>query len=1170
MYKFLITDLWVDFLCPYRKLIRVMRITYILMLAFVINVSATGLAQTLTLKTNNATMKEVFNKIQNATGYTVIYNLEMIGSDTRISVDLRNAPLADALAQIFTPHNLNFTINDDDKTVVVTKKNSKNTAPPIQIKGVVTDDAKQTLPGVNIRLKGGGVAAVTQANGQFTINVPDSKAVLVFSMVGYETREIEITGSGPLNVELKQINSRLDDIVVVGYGTQRKSDLTGSVAGMKEREIQQAKSVSFMEAMQGRLAGVQVTSSSGEPGSAVNVIIRGTNSFNAGTQPLYVIDGVQIDVNNAEAANSGIGNTSLANPLSGINPADIASLEVLKDASATAIFGSRGANGVIVITTKSGKNNTSSLEVNTYGGVSWAPNHVNMLGAQDYAYYRFATLTADGNYAIDVNNDQIFDLRDQVKDLSGVPTRDWQKEALRNAAVQSYNVSYSGGNARTNFLTSASYLNQQGLLLNNKYERYGLLMKINHNATERLKLGGNINLSHAIGSGVASNGGNDVRNYNGLIQMLLLTRPVNSPDPTQLALDPDGGAFSSPVDFAQLSYKRSPLSRVLADVNANYRIINGLNFDVRGGAIFTFSKNGEFYPNSVAWGFPSNGLALLNTSNTVNWYQTSTLTWNKRFAKNHSITLLGGFEINSYQQETFRWQGQGFDVQNINPLDNISTANVLPVPPSTDKQRYVRISQFARLNYSFKDKYLLTATLRNDASSKLAEGNKSALFPSVGLAWRASKENFLKNVTAISDLKFRGSFGLTGNERIPPYQSLSTLAPVYYSTPNNTSSLGYAPNLIANPQLTWETTYAYDAGFDLSLLKDRITITADVYLKQTKDLLLQADIPAQSGFMRQFQNFGQIDNRGIEFALNTINIRTGNFNWNTAINISMNRNKVVSLGDVSFIPVTVYGGAISTIGRVIVGQPIGTAYGYVHEGIYQLSDFSIKNSAGAIIDPSAVTSANLTTFVYTPNAGVPGMSTRAARPGDLKFKDLNGDGVINDSDRTIISNSNPKHYGGFSNNFTYKNFDLSMLFNWSYGNEVLNLGRSRLEAGQSLFANVTQDYWNNRWMPERSSNVYPALNGQGKLDVSSYYTEDASFLRLRNVTLGYTLNKSAFLKKIGVSGIRVYVTGVNLYTWTNYSGFDPEVNSYTPLLPGVDNISYPRERSVIFGLNFKF
>ncbi|MNK00665.1 TonB dependent receptor [compost metagenome] len=1167
MYKFLIMDSRMHLLYPVRKLIRVMKITCVLLIAFVLTAGAEGLAQTVTLKVSDMKLKQVFNKINNVTGYHFIYHLETINDTQLVSVEFKNTPLTNALEQILQPRGLKYIINEDVKTVVVSRLPQPiRTVLPIPVKGLVTDEAGQPLPGVNIRLKGGTLGAVSGADGRFTIEAPDKNAILVFSMIGFETKEMPILSGQSLTVVLKQSTNRLDDIVVVGYGTQRKADLTGSIGSIKEKEIEQVKSVSFMEAMQGRLAGVQVTSSSGEPGSAVNVVIRGTNSFNSGTQPLYVIDGVQIDVNNAEAARSGIGSTAMTNPLAGISPSDIASMEVLKDASATAIFGSRGANGVVVITTKSGKSNTSSLEVNTHGGVAWSPKHIKVLDAQEYAKYRLATGTADGNYAIDLNGDNIFD---EVKDLSNVQSHDWQKEALRNAVVQNYNVSYSGGSAKTNFLASASYLNQEGLILNNKFERYGLLLKINHNATPRLRLGANVNLSHAIGNGVASNGGNDVRNYNGLMQMLLITRPMNVPDPTQLASDPDGAGVSSPVDFANLGYKKNPLSRILADINANYRIITGLNLDVRAGAVMTQSRNGEFYPSTVSWGFPTDGLAFINTSNSTNWYQTSTLTYNKRFAKYHSLTLLGGFEINSYEIEAFRLQAQGFDMQSVNPLDNIGTAKLFPVPPATDKQRYIRVSQFARLNYGYRDRYLLTATLRNDASSKLAENNKSSLFPSVGLAWRASKEKFLQNNKVISELKLRGSFGLTGNERIPPYQSLATLSQVFYSSASNSATLGFAPNSIANPNLTWETTYAYDLGLDLSLFKDRITLTADVYLKQTKDLLLQADVPAQTGFLRQFQNLGQIDNKGIELSLNTINIKRGNFNWSSNFNISFNRNEVLSLGSVNFLPVTVYGGPISTLGRVIKGQPIGTAYGYVFDGIYQINDFIIKNSGGTVIDPSTITTANLGNYTYTPKPGVASMSSRTVRPGDMKYRDLNGDGVVNDGDATIISNSNPQHFGGFGNNFSYKNFDLSILFNWSYGADVLYVGRGRVEAGQSLFNNPTEQYWFNRWRVDNPTNAHPGLTSQGKLDVSSYYTEDASFLRLRNVTLGYNLNNIPALKKIGINGLRIYATGVNLHTWTNYSGFDPEVNSYSPLLPGVDNISYPRERSIIFGLNIK-
>ncbi len=1165
MYHFFAELVYRDWPCIAFKLLLRMKLIIFFLLITLLQVSAASRAQNVSLRVKNESIEKVFEALTKQSGYHFLYDVKLIDKARPVSVDFKSLPIKEALRKCFEQQPFTYALDEKD-VIIISRATEGMPVLQVSISGKVRDENGIGIPGATVMIKNNSAGTITSADGSYKISVPGEQSILMFSSVGYKAEEVTVGKQTVINIKLTKQASNLNDVVVVGYGTQRKGDLTGSVAGIKEQEIQQAKSTSFMEAMQGRLAGVQVVSSSGEPGSAVNVVIRGTNSFNSGTQPLYVIDGVQIDVNTNEAARSGIGNTALSNPLAGISPNDIASMEVLKDASATAIFGSRGANGVVVITTKSGKNNTSVLEFNNYAGIAWAPKHIQMLGAQDYARFRLANGTADGNYAIDTNGDNIVD---QVRDLSGVQSYDWQREALRTAVTQNYSLSYSGGSTKTSFFTSASYLNQQGLIINNNFERYGLLAKITHNATNRLRLGVNVNLSHAIGKGVASNGGNDVRNNNGIMQMILLTRPLNAPDPTQLALDPDGAAVSSPVDFASLAYKRSPLSRALADLSANYRIINGLNLDLRAGAVLTQSKNGEFYPTTVSWGFPSKGLAFLNTSSSVNWYQTSTLTYNKRFNQNHSITLLAGFEVNSYEIEAFRLSAQGFDIQNINPLDNIATAKILTVPPSSDKQRYVRVSEFARLNYNFKDKYLLTATLRNDASSKLAEGNKSALFPSVGLAWRASKEKFLENLGFISDLKFRGSFGLTGNERIPPYQSLATLSQVFYASVNNTASLGVAPNVIANPNLKWETTYAYDAGLDLSLFKDRVSLTADVYLKQTKDLLLQADIPAQSGFLRQFQNLGQIDNKGVELALSTINIKKANFTWSSSLNISVNRNKVVSLGSVKYIPVTVYGGPISTLGRVITGQPIGTAYGYVNDGVYQLTDFIIRNSAGTIIDPSQVTEVNLNGLNYTPKPGIPGMSSRTARPGDLKYRDLNGDGIINENDATVISNSNPQHYGGLSNSFTYKNFDLNVLFNWSYGNDILYVGRGRIEAPVSIFANPTEKYWTNRWRIDNPSNVYPSLLSQSKLDVSSYYTEDASFLRLKNLTLGYNLNNSQTLKKLGVNGLRVYLTGVNLYTWTGYSGFDPEVNSYSALLPGVDNISYPRERSIIFGLNIK-
>ena len=1027
---------------------------------------------------------------------------------------------------------------------------AQNLTPEIVVRGTVKDTSGPLI-GVTVRVKGTPVIVLTDKDGKYMIKAPEENATLIFSNVGYLTNEHKVGKDRIIDVTLQRDAKALEDVVVIGYGTQKKSDLTGAISTIKAAELQQSKAISFMDAMQGRSAGVQVTSSSGEPGAATTVTIRGTNSFNSGTQPLYVIDGVQIDVNNAEVASSGLGSTAQSNPMAGINPSDIASIEILKDASATAIFGSRGANGVVLVTTKSGKSNTSVLEFNSYAGVSWPSKKFKMLGAQDYANYRFeADGPIDSIWSMDSNGDGKLDA---AKNMTGIPTHDWQDEVLRKAISQSYNISFSGGSQRTTFFGSAGYLNQEGLLLNNKFERYVFNVKVTHSATNRLRIGTNINASQAIGTGPASNGGEGVRNYNGLIQNFLLYKPVNVPDPGFLALDPDGGAFGSPVDFVNYAYKKSPLFRIIGDLFADYRIMNGLTLNVRTGAIITYSSNKEFYPSNTSWGLATNGTAILNNSNSTNWYESNTLTYTKRIRQNHTITALAGFEVNSYISETFAMVGQGFDIQSINAVDNISSAKILTLLPTTTKLKYNRVSQFGRLNYAFKDRYLLTATLRNDASSKLGESHKSALFPSGAFAWRLSNEKFMAKQKIFSDIKFRASFGVTGNERIPPYQSLSTTANVYYSSPNGGSTLGVAPSIYGNPLLTWETTYQYDAGLDFSLLKNRISISADIYLKKTKDLLLQADIPSQAGYMKQWQNLGRIDNKGVEFTLNTINLSNKDFTWSSNFNISYNRNKVIDLGSVSYIPVNITGSAITSVGRVIVGQPIGTAYGYVFDGIYQLSDFDISGSTTTL------------------KSGVPFIQGRTVKPGDIKYRDLNGDGKVdNTNDYTVISNSNPKHYGGIANNLKYKNLELNILLQWSYGNDILNTGHYRYEAGAGYFANLTEDYWKSRWTPANPTNEVAALKGQGKTDISSYYVEDGSYLRLKNITLSYTLGETKALKKTVLSGFRFYITAENLYTWTNYKGFDPEIASYSPLLPGIDNIAYPRSKTITFGLTAKF
>ena len=887
----------------------------------------------------------------------------------------------------------------------------------------------------------------------------------------------------------------------------------------------------MLESLEGKLAGVQVTSNSGEPGAGVSISIRGGNSINAGTQPLYVIDGVQIDVNNSEIGQSSNSVVTGQSPLSGLNPNDIESIDVLKDASATAIYGSRGANGVIIITTKTGGKDAGTVSLDVYTGVSNVNKYLDVLQGQDYANYRFARNPASTVWGVDTNGDGKLDV---AKDFSQQVSHNWQKEVFRPGYTKSVDLSInSGQGSKLRFSTNLGIMNLTARF------------KSEYDVNARLTLGMGANMSYTVADGaVISNGPN---NYTGFLQSLALYNPFNSFD------DPgntDNGGLSSPKSFLQNAYKKTPLFRTINDFSINYKIQSNLvlRLSVNGG--LTSSKGEEWYPTTTSWGNVKNGLAIVSVASSQQWQTSNTLTYANTFKGGHYINVMMGIEASEYYLGNLSLKGENFLVQTYNPVFDMSQASVFPDKPSTSQTKDARLSQFGRLNYILKDKYLFTATLRRDGSSKFGENNKYALFPSASFAWKAHQEKFLKKQNFINELKIRTSMGATGNDRIDSYRALSRLDKAYYSNfYGDNSDLGLAPSEIANPNLKWETTYQYNAGLDIQILRNRVGLTADVYYKDTRDMLLRADVPGQSGSYKQWQNLGRISNKGLELSLTTTNIITKNFVWKSSFNININRNNVESLGSVSSIPISVNGGWITEVGRVLVGHPIGSGWGYVFDGIYQTDDFEADGK--------------------TLKAGVTKISGITSKPGDMKFKDLGVDGVVDpQNDKTIISNSQPKHFGGFSNNFTYKNFDLSIFLQWSFGNQVMNLGRYRLE-GYSPYYNVSNQYWQNAWTTTNPTNDYPSIMGNGKVESSSYFVEDASYLRLKNVVLGYNLD-SKLCKKLRIKSAKIYLTGDNLLTLTKYTGFDPEVSYYDKLMTGIDNISYPKSYTFTLGCRLSF
>lgn len=1020
---------------------------------------------------------------------------------------------------------------------------------------VISANDKEPLIGASVMEMGTSNGVITDLSGKFTMNVKSENSILVFSYVGMETHSVQVGKTRNFKVSLLATITELEELVVVGYGLVRKKDLTGSMSSIKDDELQKTKTTSFLEAMQGKMTGVQITSSSGEPGAGVNITIRGGNSINAGTEPLYVIDGLQIDINNNEIASSDFtSRNTKSNPLAGINPADIVSIEVLKDASATAIYGSRGANGVILVTTKSGGGDKIRVDLDVYGGISSPNKYIDVLQGQDYANYRFAVNPA-GEYGTTVDGNR------QAVDFAslGKESRDWQKDVLRQAFTQSYNLSIiSGGKSSTRLSSSFGYYRQEGIIINNIYERYNARMKADWDLTKKLSIGSNINFSHQKASGAAtSSGGNS---YNGLIQTMALYRPYFVNETDQDAGNPDNGGLSNPVDFMYNSLKKVPTTRVMIDGYGQYRITEGLVLRVSAGSMLSMSKSDEWYPSNTSWGYTPNGIAVLTRTDVNSWQTSNTLTYARSFKSGIYLNAMAGFEFSEYYYSNLFTRAEGFLNQSYQGIYDISQAGTYPEKISTYLEKQSRQSEFGRINLTMKDKYLFTTTLRRDGSSKFGINNKYAYFPSGAFAWKINNENFMKKIKSVNEFKFRLSFGTTGNDRIPTYRSLSRMDKAYYpginvgttGTQGYIADLGLAPAEISNPNLKWETTYQYNSGVDLKMFDERFNLGVDMYYKKTVDMLLQADVPGQSGSYRQWQNLGQVDNKGLEISVGGAIIKTKNFEWVSNINFNTNKNVIVSLGSVDYVPVNVAGGHIVEVGRAIVGQAIGTGWGYVFDGIYQIDDFTDNTYS-------------------TLKPGVVSFAGQAVKPGDMKFKNIDGDPnnvITPEGDKTVISNSQPKHFGGFNNTFSYKNFDASIFFQWSYGNQILNVGRYRYE-GYIPYFNIRRDYWNGHWTVDNPSNRYPRLQGAGTTQASSYYVEDGSYLRLKNIVLGYNLPQK-LARKLTLNNLRFYVSADNVLTFTRYSGYDPEVSYWNPLLTGLDYTSYPRSSVFTFGMNLKF
>lgn len=1001
----------------------------------------------------------------------------------------------------------------------------------IIVSGTVADQAGQPIPGATIVERGTTNGVVTDADGKFTISVQGKGAKLEFSFLGYTPYEYTVIGpQRNLMITLTEEVSKLDELVVIGYGSMKKRDISGSIATISNESLENTAVKNVMSALQGRASGVQVVSNSGAPGDGISVTVRGQSTLNSGNEPLYVVDGVPVESNSLSQLN-GYESHGL-NPLADINPQDIESIEILKDGSSTAIYGSRGANGVVLITTKRGREGKPQINVNLYTGVSNITRKLSVLNATQWR-----DIIIDSYKNLDAYNNAVnpsephWTAIDSLNPMNSGDV-DWQDVMYRTAYQKQASISVIGGNQAARYSLSSSFLDQDGIILNSNYKRITSRLNTDFKITNKVNVGYSVSYMHGKNNRINAGGTGN----HSLVQSILVRPPVYS------LTYPDGSPIyyfngkRNPVGLAIEATHLNTTNRIIGNQYIEWEIIKDLRFKTNISLDFITMKEDEFYPTTVDYRKGWNSGAVRATHN-LTWANENYLTYTKTFNENHNFSLLGGFSQQEWKTETTGLNGQFFASDNIRTLNGAGTISGQNVNTTVE---HSLMSVFGRVGYDYLGKYLVQATMRADGSSRFGKEKRWGSFPSASIAWRFSDETFFNSLNALEDGKLRFSVGQTGNESIGNYVSQGEFS----LNANYLDYSGAAPTAMPNYNLSWETTTQYNTGIDLSLFNGRIYLTADAYQKNTTDLLFNVPIPETTGFSSISQNIGEIQNKGLEFALTTHNLM-GGFKWMTNFNIGMNRNKIVSLPENILTNGYLQNG---TYHILKVGESIGTFYGWKFLGVYSRDEDNINQVRYG--------SANGKVF----------------RGGDPIWDDLNGDHIIDDQDKQIIGNAQPKFTGGLNNDFSYKNFSLNIFLQFSYGNDIysnLNMMRNWVFA----YNNVSTDALN-RWRKQGDITDYPRpirndpLRNE-YLRVSDRWIEDGSYMRLKNVSLAYDLPRR-LANRIFLEGLQLYVTGENLITWTHYTAYDPDISSNSGLQIGVDDGSYPQSRTFIFGLNIKF
>jgi TonB-dependent starch-binding outer membrane protein SusC len=1024
---------------------------------------------------------------------------------------------------------------------------AKNIA-DIQVSGkVVNLKDGDFIPGASIQVKGSTRGTISGPDGKFTLSVPNKNTTLVVSFIGFETQELSLQGKNLQNLVINLIEDTkvLEEVVVVGYGEIRKSDLTGAVSKLKYAENADQPITSVDQFIQGRVSGVQITQNSGAPGSGMNFQIRGVSSISGSSQPLYVVDGFPIETGYGTTGSTSFVNGDNArsappsNPLASLNPNDIESIEILKDASSTAIYGSRGANGVVLITTKKGKVKRDEIKYTFRADNSAIREKIEMLGTKEFIEY--------ANEARK-NNAQTVAFDSAGIAAVGDANTVWQDLIYQNAVSFEHNLSFSGGDERTQYAISGNYLNNVGIVKNSYYNRAGLRANIIRNVNEKVRLITNITGSFNEQRAAQQNlqGGSL---QGSIISSGLLQRPILRPFAGD-SEDIDFSVENNPLTIIELAKNLQKNQSLLANIKAEYKLFKFLTLSSSVGTNYNNSKRDSFLPVGTTQGTQSNGFAYHGENQNVNYLWENLATLNYSLKNKDRINAVGGYTYQKFRSEGFGLGVQNFSSQTLGfnqwQLADPTRSNFAP----SVRQTTAISSVLARINYSMKNKYLFTLTGRADGSSRLLDKYKWAYFPSAAVAWNVDKENFMKNVKGVSELKIRTSIGLTGNQNIG-----------FYATQNRVGSEGGVvnqqrtntlnQNSLAYEDARWETTLQKNLGLDLGILENRVKLGFEYYTRNTKDLIISLSLPASTGFASYNGNVGSIVNKGYEFNVGVAALEKI-LKWNINANYSRNRNEILDINNVDIFGENLFAqyGVQQPITIARKGQPVGAFFGYKHIGVYQNAE-EIKNGP------------------------LPLLTTVA--PGDFKYEDVNKDGKITTDDRTIIGSPLPDFTFGVTNDFKYKNIALSVFVMGNIGQDVANMNRFVSDGLSYLtLSNVRKEAWDKRWTGEGTSNYYPAprsIVSPTYNSFSSFLIEDGSFVRLKNVTLSYDLPKK-YLGKI--TGVRIFGSATNLLTWTKYLGYDPEVNAIVnpgqanALTSGLDFGTIPQFRTFSGGFNFSF